>query len=61
MQNLQDIQDKIFFETISILESLAKIESADELIMKQGLFAEVSKQQQSRNNTHFNSTTRFLP
>ncbi|AZI33561.1 hypothetical protein [Kaistella carnis] len=40
MQNLQDIQDKIFFETKSILESLAKIESADELIMKQGLFAE---------------------
>ena len=42
MQNLQDIQDKIFFETKSILESLAKIDSVDELLMKQGLFEEAS-------------------
>lgn len=42
MQNLQDIQDKIFFETKSILESLCKINSKDELLAKQDLFTEVT-------------------
>lgn len=42
MQNLQDIQDKIFFETKSILETLCKINSKDELLAKQDLFTEVT-------------------
>lgn len=42
MQNLQDIHDKIFFETKSILETLCKINSKDELLAKQDLFTEVT-------------------
>ena len=42
MQNLQDIQDKIFFETRTILETLGKISSVDELLAKQDLFSEVT-------------------
>ncbi|TXF76023.1 hypothetical protein [Chryseobacterium sp.] len=42
MQNLQDIQEKIFFESKSILESLSKIASRDELLARQDLFAELS-------------------
>ncbi len=42
MQSLQDIHDKIFFETKSILETLCKINSKDELLAKQDLFAEVT-------------------
>ena len=42
MQNLQDIHDKIFFETKSILETLCKINSIDELLAKQDLFTEVT-------------------
>ena len=42
MQTLQDIQDKIFFETRSILETLCKIDSTEELLSKRGLFSEVT-------------------
>ena len=42
MQSLQDIHDKIFFETRSILETLCKINSKDELLAKQDLFTEVT-------------------
>ena len=42
MQNLQDIQDKIFFETKTILETLGKIASVDELLAKHDLFSEVA-------------------
>lgn len=43
MYNLQDIEDKIFFECKNILESLSKINSLDELLIKQDLFYEVSE------------------
>lgn len=42
MQSLQDIHDKIFFETKIILETLAKIQSKDELLAKQDLFTELT-------------------
>lgn len=42
MQSLQDIHDKIFFETKSILETLAKIQTKDELLAKQDLFTELT-------------------
>lgn len=42
MQSLQDIYDKIFFETKTILETLCKINSKDELLAKQDLFTEVT-------------------
>ena len=42
MQSLQDIHDKIFFETKSILETLCKIHSKDELLAKQDLFTELT-------------------
>lgn len=42
MQNLQDIQDKIFFEIKTILETLGKISSVDELLAKQDSFSEVA-------------------
>jgi hypothetical protein len=41
MQNLQDIQEKIFFESKNILDTLSKINSKDELLAKQDLFAEL--------------------
>lgn len=42
MQNLQDLQEKIFFETKNILNSLSQIDSKDELLSKQDLFGEIS-------------------
>ena len=42
MQNLQDIQEKVFFEAKSILETLSKINTQDELLAKQDLFSEVT-------------------
>lgn len=42
MQNLQDIQEKIFFEAKNILDTLSKIDSKDELLTKQDLFAELT-------------------
>ncbi|MGZ5188859.1 MAG: hypothetical protein ACXWB5_05435 [Kaistella sp.] len=42
MQNLQDIQEKIFFESKTILETLSRINSKEELLAKQDLFAEVT-------------------
>lgn len=42
MQKLQDIQEKIFFESKSILETLSKINSKEELLAKQHLFAEIT-------------------
>ena len=42
MQTLQDIQDKIFFETKSMLETIGKINSKDELLSNRALFAEVT-------------------
>ena len=42
MQTLQDIHDKIFLETKSILETLSKINSKDELLAKQDLFGELT-------------------
>lgn len=43
MQNLQDIEEKIFFECKSILDSLSKINSRDELLQKQDLCYELSE------------------
>lgn len=42
MQNIQDIQDKIFFESKSILENLSKITTKEELLAKQELFSELT-------------------
>lgn len=42
MQKLQDIQEKIFFESKSILETLSKINSKEELLAKQDLCAEIT-------------------
>lgn len=42
MQNIEDLQDKIFFESKSILENLAKITSREELLGKQELFSELT-------------------
>lgn len=42
IQNLQDIEDKIFFETQNILETLGKITSKEDLLNKQDLIAELS-------------------
>ena len=42
MPNLQDIQDKIFFETKSILDSLSRIDSKEELLAKQDLLKEAA-------------------
>ena len=42
MQNLHDLQEKIFFETKNILHSLSQIESKDELLSKQDLFGEIT-------------------
>ncbi|HAI81363.1 MAG TPA: hypothetical protein DCL65_10075, partial [Chryseobacterium sp.] len=42
MQNLQDLQEKIFFESKTILETLSRINSKEELLTKQDLFAEVT-------------------
>lgn len=42
MQNLHDLQEKIFFETKNILNSLSQIESKDELLSKQDLFGEIT-------------------
>lgn len=42
MQNLQDLQEKIFFESKNILETLSKINSKEDLLAKQDLFAEVA-------------------
>ncbi len=42
MQNLQDVEEKIFFEAKTILETLCKINSKDELLAKQDLFTEVT-------------------
>ena len=42
MQNLQDLQEKIFFECKTILETLSRISSKDELLGKQDLFAEIT-------------------
>ncbi len=41
MQNIQDLQDKFFFQSKSILQDLAKINSREELIGKQELFLEL--------------------
>jgi hypothetical protein len=42
MQNLQDLQDKIFFETKNILNSLSQIDSKEDLLSKQDLFIEIT-------------------
>lgn len=42
MQQLQDLQDKIFFESKNILETLAKINSKEDLLNKQDLFSELT-------------------
>ena len=42
MQNIHDIQDKIFFESKSILENLSKITTKEELLSKQELFSELT-------------------
>lgn len=43
MQNLLDLQQKIFFETKAVLEALSKINSHDELLTKQDMFAELAE------------------
>lgn len=42
MQNLQDLQDKILFETKNILNSLSQIDTKEELLSKQDLFIEIT-------------------
>ena len=42
IQNLQDIQEKIFFESKNILETLGKITSEEELLNKQDLIVELT-------------------
>lgn len=42
IQNLQDIQEKIFFESKNILETLGKIASQEELLNKQDLIVELT-------------------
>ena len=42
MQNLQDLQEKIFFESKTILETLSRITTKEELLAKQDLFAEIT-------------------
>ena len=42
IQNLQDIQEKIFFESKNILETLGKITSQEELLNKQDLVVELN-------------------
>lgn len=43
MQNVQDLQEKIFFEAKNILETLSKINTKEELLNKQDLFSEISE------------------
>ena len=43
MQNLIDVEEKIFFECKNILESLSKITTQDELLLKQDLFYELTE------------------
>lgn len=43
MQNLIDIEEKIFFECQNILESLSKITTQDELLLKQDLCYELTE------------------
>lgn len=42
MPQLQDIKEKMFYETKSILESISQINSADDLLANQKLFSEMS-------------------
>lgn len=42
IQNLQDIEDKIFFESQNILDTLGKISSKEDLLNKQDLIDELS-------------------
>lgn len=42
IQNLQDIEEKIFFESQNILETLGKITSKEDLLKKQDLIDELS-------------------
>ena len=41
MQNLQDLQEKIFFESKNLIAALSQINSKEELLSKQDLFAEL--------------------
>ena len=43
MQNLEDLKEKIFFEAKNILDTLSKINSADEFLMKKDLIEELSE------------------
>ncbi len=43
MQNFQDTEDKVFFECQNILDTLAKISTKEELLLRQDLFYEVSE------------------
>lgn len=43
MQNIQDLKDKIFFESKSIIDILGKTNNVDELISKQNLLNEVAE------------------
>ena len=43
IQNLQDIQEKIFFESKNILETLGKLTSQEELLNKQDLILELTE------------------
>ena len=42
MQHLQDLKNRIFFEAQNIIESLDKISTMDELLLKQDLVSELS-------------------
>ncbi|MGO4708256.1 hypothetical protein AB4Y90_03875 [Chryseobacterium sp. 2TAF14] len=43
MQNIQDLKDKIFFESTSIIDILGKINNVDELISKQDLLNDLAE------------------
>ncbi|MBS1549027.1 MAG: hypothetical protein JSS94_04055 [Bacteroidetes bacterium] len=43
MQNLIDLEEKIFFDCQNILENLSKITTKDELLLKQDLFYELTE------------------
>jgi hypothetical protein len=43
MQNIADLEGKVFFECKNILDSLSKINNKDELLLKQDLFYELSE------------------
>ncbi|WP_051190436.1 hypothetical protein [Kaistella palustris] len=42
MQNVRELEDKIFFELKNVLDNLAKVDTKEELLAKQDIFAEIA-------------------